>query len=231
MRAHLARAERANAATLDTVARRMLEVVRDDGLIYTTGTGHSLALVLESFYRAGGLACVYPIYHPALLPLEGGTASTLLERTAGLAQLLLERLRPSRRDLAFVFSNSGVNAVPVELAEGLRSAGAAVVAVVSLPHLRQASARTAHKLDEVADYVLDTLVPYGDASHPVDGSATAPLSSLTGIYLWNLLLVRLSELARREGIELPLWVSANVEQGDERNRSLAERYRVRINPL
>ncbi|MGH8873664.1 MAG: sugar isomerase domain-containing protein [Acidimicrobiia bacterium] len=228
MRRHLAEAEERNARTLEVVSVRVLETVVEDGLVFTAGTGHSLAMVLETFYRAGGLACVYPLYHPALLPFEGGRDSTLLERTEGLAEALVAGTGVSGRDVAFVFSNSGVNPVPVELAEALGEAGATVMAVVSVPHMDQATARAGRKLGEVADHVLDTRVSYGDASYPVGDGTTAPLSSLTGVYLWNLLLARVADLAGEAGVELPLWASTNVAGGDEWNRALFDRFRARI---
>lgn len=55
-----------------------------------------------------------------------------------------------------------------------------------------------------------------------------PLSSLAGVYLWNLLLGRLADLAAAEGVRLPLWTSANVDGGEARNRELLDRYRKRI---
>lgn len=227
-RQHLAGLIETNGETLRDAAVRMLEVIEADGLIFTAGTGHSLALVLETFYRAGGLACVYPLYHPGLLPLAGGQSSTLLERTPGLAQLLLASAQPTEADMAFVFSNSGINPVPVELAQGLQDHGTTVVAVVSLPHLRRAPQRAGAKLDQRADMVLDTRVPYGDAAYPAGQGKTAPLSSLSGIYLWNVLLALLADLATERGVELPLWASANVEGGTARNQELLERYRDRI---
>src|SRR5690349_2017217 len=183
MRSHLARVEETNSEVLDRVAARMLEVITGDGLIYVGGTGHSMSLMLESFYRAGGLACVQPMYSPALLPLHGGEDSSLAEKTSGFARLLVERFHPTPSDIAFVYSNSGVNAVPVELADELHKNGTPVVAVVSMPHLTQAPLRGDHKFDAVADFVIDTLVPYGDAAYPTaDGATTAGLSSLCGIY-------------------------------------------------
>lgn len=232
MREHLRAVEDANTAVLDAVVRKMSEVVRTDGLIYVAGTGHSLALVLESFYRAGGLACVCPIYHPALLPLEGGATSTLQERVVGFGRLLVERTTAGPSDMAFVFSNSGVNPVPVEIAEALNKRGTPVVGVVSRDHMGRAPARHPRKLDQVADYLVDTLVPYGDAVHDAGGGATTmPLSSLAGVYVWNLLLARLAELAKAEARALPLWISANVEGGEARNRELLERYGTRISHL
>ena len=232
MRTHLARVEETNAEVLDRVAARMLEVITGDGLIYVGGTGHSMSLMLESFYRAGGLACVQPMYSPALLPLHGGEDSSLAEKTSGFARLLVDRFHPTPSDLAFVYSNSGVNAVPVELADELHKNGTPVVAVVSLPHLTQAPLRAGHKIDTVADFVIDTLVPYGDAAYPTaDGVMTAGLSSLCGIYVWNLLLARLADLAAEKGVRLPLFTSSNVAGGADRNADLFKHYRQKVQAL
>lgn len=228
IRDHLEKVEEANGAVLDELADLFLDVVRRDGLIYTAGTGHSIALVLETFYRAGGLACVYPLYHPGLLPLAGGAASTLIERTPGLAKLLVAEAAPTDRDAAVVFSNSGLNPVPVELAAELRRAGTPVAAVVSVRHMQEGPARADGKLGDVADYVIDTLTPPGDAAFDGGPAPTGPLSSLSAAFAWNLLLTRLAEHAAAEEVDLPIWASANVAGGDERNRELASRYRARV---
>lgn len=228
MRAHLERVEAHNRAVLDQVAGRAVEVVAGGGVLLTAGTGHSLAMVMESFYRAGGLACVKPVFHPGLLPLAGAFASSLMERTEGLAALLAAQADARPGELAFVFSSSGANPVPVQLARCLRDGGVGVVAVTSLPHLRQAPARAGVKLDEVADFVIDTLVPAGDAAYQRDGASTAPLSSLACVYVWNLLLARLADRAAAAGLELPLWRSSNTPGGDAHNATLADRYRPRI---
>jgi uncharacterized phosphosugar-binding protein len=228
LRDHLARVEDASAEVLDAVAARMLATVSRGGLVHTAGSGHSTALVLETFYRAGGLACVNPIVHPGLSPLAGALASTRLERVEGLAEVLLAAARPSAADLAFVFSNSGANPVPVELARGLRARGCGVVAVTSLPCLRAAPDRAGAKLDTVADWLIDTQVPVGDAAYGQGAAAPAALSSLASVYVWDLLLARLSDAAAAQGVQLPLWTSSNVPDGDTRNAELARRYRGRI---
>jgi uncharacterized phosphosugar-binding protein len=232
VRDHLEGVEAQNRSTLDRVAARMFDVVRGDHLIYTAGTGHSLALVLETFYRAGGLACVQPVYHASLLPLHGALESTHCEKTAGLGDLLVSHFVPTEHDLALVCSHSGANAVPVEMAEAFRARGTPVVAVVSLTHLHAAPAPSGSTLAGVADDVLDTMVPYGDAAFPAgEGLATAALSSITGIFLWNLLLTRLAELAASAGERLPMWVSSNVEGGRARNQELLARYQRRVPSL
>lgn len=231
MRVHLERVEAHNAAVLDEVADRAMEVIGAGGVLLAAGTGHSVAMVLETFYRAGGLACVKPVFHPGLLPLSGGFASSLLERTKGLAALLAAEADARPGELAFVFSSSGANPVPVELAQCLRDGGVGVVGVTSLPHLRQAPARAGVKLDEVADFVIDTLVPPGDAAYHRDGASTGPLSSLASVYVWNLLLARLVDRAAAAGVDLPLWRSSNTAGGDAHNTALAHRYRTRVPTL
>jgi hypothetical protein len=76
---HLDAARSRNKATIAKVADRILPTIAAGQRIHVTGTGHSTALVLETFFRAGGLACVNPITHPGLNPLVGAQASTTLE--------------------------------------------------------------------------------------------------------------------------------------------------------
>lgn len=228
MRTHLERAGSENQAVLADVVQRMLEVIRADGRIHVAGTGHSTAMVLETFYRAGGLACVNPLVRPGLVPLLGAQASTAAERSDALAAELLDEAAPQAGELAFVFSNSGVNVLPVALARGLREAGVTVVAVCSIPHLSAVPPRAGVKLDMLADHVLDTGAPHGDAAFAVGDARAAGLSSLTSVYLWNLLLAGLATAADRDGVRLPLWTSANTEGGDERNAELVASYRPRV---
>jgi uncharacterized phosphosugar-binding protein len=228
MRRHLEAVEEANGEVLDAVAESIVEVMRADGLLFVSGSGHSVALVLETFYRAGGLACVYPLYHPALLPLHGARVSTLVERSEGFEGPILDAVSPGERDLAVIFSNSGGNPFPVRLAEGLREAGTPVVAVVSVPHMTSVAPRAGRSLGDVAAHVIDTLIPPGDAALQTDGAPMGPLSSLTSVFVWNLLLERVGARAVRDGVTLPVWTSGNVPSGDERNAELMARYRGRI---
>jgi uncharacterized phosphosugar-binding protein len=228
VRDHLARVEEHNAQVLDAVVDRAFAVVAGGHLIHVAGSGHSVSMVLEAFFRAGGLACINPVYHPSLLPLHGAGESTLAERTSGFAALVVARAAPQGDDLAVVVSNSGVNAYPVEVAEAFQERGTPVVAMMSVPHSIRAPGRVGRKLGDIADFVLDTLVPYGDAVYPAGKATTAGLSSLTNVYLWNLLLVRLADRAAAEGVALPLWTSANVAGGDERNRELLRQYRAEV---
>ncbi|WP_440900040.1 SIS domain-containing protein [Actinosynnema sp.] len=227
----LSRVEEQNAAALDDVAELVLASVRGDGVVLAAGAGHSLAAVAETFYRAGGLACVRPVYHPELLPMHGAISSTAAERRSGLAGQVLREAGLARHDVLFVFSTSGVNPYPVELAAHAADAGCPVVAVTSRSASAAAPRRAGSTLADHATIVLDTLVPPGDSSYPLDAPVTAAVSTIATTFLWNLVMVRLLDKATEEGVELPLWRSANVEGGDAANAGLLRKYQARVPQL
>ncbi|WP_158848961.1 SIS domain-containing protein [Saccharothrix deserti] len=231
VRTHLTRVEQQNAAALDDVAELVLASVRADGMVLTAGAGHSLAAVAETFYRAGGLACVRPVYHPELLPMHGAVSSTAAERRSGLAAEVLRETRLAAHDVLFVFSTSGVNPYPVELAVLAADAGCPVVAVTSVAASALAPRRAGTTLAENATVVLDNMVPPGDATYPADNPVTAAVSTLATTFLWNLLMVRLFDKAAEAGVPLPLWRSANVEGGDKANADLLRKYQTRVPQL
>jgi len=220
----LADAERANAEAVAEAADLVLGVIRADALVFTAGAGHSLAAVAETFYRAGGLACVFPLYHPELLPLHGAQHSTTTERKSGLAAEVLRDRAPGADDVLVVFSTSGVNPYPVELALEARERGAAVIAVTSRACVAAAPRRSSSTLVEAGTVVLDSLVIPGDASHPADAPRTAPLSTVVNAFLWNLVLAQVYDRGTAEGLDVPLWRSSNVEGGDEANAALLAKY-------
>ncbi|MDD7963483.1 sugar isomerase domain-containing protein [Microbacterium sp. NE1TT3] len=216
-----------NAAQIDQAARAIADTAAAAGLVRPTGAGHSLAAVLETFFRAGGLAFVRPIWHPRILPLTGAAAATSAEREVGLGAEAAGAAGIEARDTVVVFSNSGTNPFPVEVAEAGRAAGATVIAVTSRRSNEAAPRRAAHRLIDVADIVIDTAVPPGDATWPPEAPVTAPVSSLATNTVWTLVLRRVYEFAP----EAPRWRSANVPGNDEVNRELSARFAGRIPEL
>ena len=219
--------EEAFASAAEAVKRCMAE----DGLIYLFGAGHSHMLAEEGHYRAGGLACVAPILASAVMLHEGASASTRMERLPGLAELIVSRYPIGARDVVVVFSTSGVNAVPVEAAKYARTTGAVVIGVTSQAYSRQA-AKGRERLADVASIVLDNRVPRGDASLALaDDVRAGPLSTVAGAALLNALFVEGSARLIAEGGEPPVYVSANMPGGAERNAALVSRFRARIQHL
>lgn len=207
-----------NSVTIGEAARVVRAALTAGGLVHVAGAGHSLNAVTEAFFRAGGLALVKPLWHPRIYPLNSATGSTAAEREPGLGAQVITAADPGPDDVVFIFSNSGINPYPIEIAQGARERGTPVVAVTSLVASQAAPLRAGARLYELADVVLDTLVPPGDVSWPEEAPVTAPLSSLANVTVWTLLMQTLVD----DDPGTLLWQSANVAGTDEINARTRE---------
>jgi uncharacterized phosphosugar-binding protein len=196
--------------------------------IYLFGTGHSHVMAEEGHHRAGGLACVCPILAAGLMLHEGAESGTLMERTPGVAAAVLARYPIQAGDVLIVFSNSGVNTVPVEAALAGKDAGAVVIAVLAAAYAATVpTGPVGRKLADVADLVIDNHGPPGDAAVAFEGSPlrSGPLSTVTGALILNAILVGVVERLIARGIEPPVWISSNLPGAHEHNLRLLARYR------
>lgn len=213
-------------AAFSNAVEAIAHSARSGGVVYLFGTGHSHMLAEEGHYRAGVLACVVPILRSVVMLHEGAVAGTALERLPGLAEKVLAGYDIGQDDVLVVFSNSGVNAVPVEAAEAGRARGAKVIAVTSETYSRMA-ANGRKRLADVADIVIDNRGPAGDALCAVsaDGLKAGPISTIAGAAILNALLVEAATRLVAETGEAPVYVSANMPGAAERNAALVARYR------
>jgi uncharacterized phosphosugar-binding protein len=215
---------------IDQAATAIVDAVEADGLVYLFGTGHSHFLAEEGHHRAGGLAPVCPILHSSLMLHEGSALSSKMERMSGLGPELLSRYRPTSKDVLVVFSNSGVNAVPVETALAAKEIGMKVVAVVARDYATQVPAGpTGKKLTDIADIVLDNHGVAGDALVDLAGSElrVGPLSTIAGAFIWNAVLTEVAWRMSEHGMTPPVYISANMPGAREHNAALVEQYRAR----
>ncbi len=223
------------AERLEEAAQAVFAAMRDEGLLHVFGSGHSHALAEEAFHRAGGLVPVNIIQEGFLTPLTRPDVSGWLERVSGLAAVILDGhdLRPG--EVLLVISNSGINAAPVEMALEGKRRGLTVLALTSLKHSRSVPPRhpSGQRLCEAADIVLDTCGEPGDAAVAYPGlpGRVAPTSLLAGSFIINSLVCRVVELFLAAGLVPPIYVSANVPEGDAHNDPLEAKYRSRIRGL
>jgi len=210
-------------------ARAMAATMMANRLIHVFGTGHSHMLAEEMFYRAGGLVQVNPILDDGLMLHRDAVSSTDLERLEGYAAVLFHRQPVDAKDTAIIVSNSGRNAVVVEMAALFREAGATVIAITSLTHSRKVASRhsSGKKLYDVADIVIDNMSHYGDAALQIDGTAivTGPTSTVVGAAIVNMLAAEAIGLCVEAGVEPAVFASSNTDDGDERNRRWIKAYR------
>lgn len=207
--------------------------LRNDGLIHVFGAGHSLLLAIEVFFRAGGLVAVNPILDRRLQFDGGVLESTEFERTSEPAQELARSAGFRAGDAGIVISNSGRNALPVEIAFQMRFAGMKVIALTNLKQSRGGKSLHASgkRLFEVADAVLDNHCPVGDAAVEIPGTSArmGPVSTIAGSALLHAAFIEAAALLADEGKAPDIFQSVNVGEGAlDGLRSLISRYQDRI---
>lgn len=208
----LAAALTGQGEAMDRAAGWVAETLASGRWLFAAGTGHSHLLALELFYRAGGLVRAVPILDEDLMLHRSASRSSGFERESGRAAALLDRYGVGGGDTLIVISNSGRNAVPVELALVGRERGARVIAVTSMHHARAHASRHAsgRRLFEVADVVLDNGGVEGDAAVEVaPGLAMGATSTAVGAALLQALVAEAAARAIRRGWEPEVYRSSN----------------------
>lgn len=203
------------------------------GMVYVFGTGHSHMLGLELFYRAGGFARVYPILEEGLMLHSGAFRSSAFERVEGYAKVLLDSYPVKKGDVMFVASNSGRNAVAIEMADEARKKGLTVVALTNMKHSLASPSRhsSGKKLFEMADIVIDNCGCVGDAAISFAAGSFAPTSTaVCAALLWEIMCGAL-EICEARGVPVEVYASSNVDGGGERNMKIIEKYSGVIKPL
>lgn len=224
------------AGALEQAAQRIAQAIMDGRLLYVFGPSHAGILAQELFYRAGGLVPVNPILPPGLTTdVRPVTLTSRLERLPGFGAQILAESPVAAGDVVIVHSVSGRNAAAVEVALGARARGAYVIAVTSVQYSQSVKPRSEgmQRLFEVADLVLDNRAPVGDALCELPGTAqrVGPSSTVTGAAMLNAVVVRVAELIQAATGDAPVFLSANLDGGDEHNQRWLEHYKGRLTYL
>ena len=211
---------------LDAVSRLVADTIKNDGLIFTFGCGHSHLSGLDAFYRVGGLANVSPMLDTDLMLHNGAAKSSRMEKMSGIASEVFRRYTPSEKDMIFIFSASGKNQVPVEMAQIAKTAGVKSVGVSSFAYVEKGG-----RLHEFVDIAIDCKVPYGDACLDVGEMKMGGLSTYASCFILNTCLINGAKLALQEGVRPPVYVSGNIEGGREHNIKLENLFMNRVKHL
>jgi uncharacterized phosphosugar-binding protein len=227
------------AAGIAAAADLMADCVADNGVLQAFGTGHSEAFAMEIAGRAGGFIPTNRLALRDAVAAAGAATDPgqagLLERDPSLAQHIYDlALDAQPQDVFLIASNSGGNGSIVEFARLVKEKGHPLIAVTSLAHTTQVTSRhpSGLRLFEVADIVLDNGAPYGDAVLPLPGGGTAcGLSSITAALLAQMMVAEALARLIARGETPPVYLSANIPEGDEHNNALEARYAGRLRRL
>jgi uncharacterized phosphosugar-binding protein len=162
---------------IDLAAEVCAHSIAAGGLVHAFGTGHSRIPVEELFPRHGSFPGFHPIVelsltnHTQIVGANGQRQAMWLEKLEGFGEVILRNFNFGPDDAMMIFSNSGVNAVVIDIALGAKQRGMPVIAVVSFEHADRSVSRhsSGKKLAEVADVVIDNCTPAGDAMISIDG--------------------------------------------------------------
>ncbi|SEN81611.1 sugar isomerase domain-containing protein [Paenibacillus sp. OV219] len=220
---------------LSQAALLIADAIESGRTLHAFGTGHSHMLAEELFYRAGGLASVNPILEEGLMLHRNAEQSTDLERLEGLAAVIFKQQAARSGDVIIIASNSGRNAVNIEMALEAKACGLKVIAITSLKHAEAASSRhsSGKRLHEVSDVVIDNHGCIGDAAVSIPGLAikVSPTSTVSGALIVNAIVAEVTDLLLQRGVTPDLFASSNMDNGDDHNRRLIDKYKGVIRSL
>jgi len=205
---------------IEEAAEMFAKTILAGRMVHVFGSGHSRIMVEEMWPRYGSFPGFNPIvelslsFHNLVVGANGQRQAMFLENVSGLAPRILRNFSLSTQDSALIISSSGCNVVPVEMAEEFQRRQIPVVAIISRLHSEASVARhrDGKKLQDVADIVLDTGAPVGDAMVKIDGLDTpvSPGSTVGGCLLVNAIKAETAARLTAAGQPPKVLTAANV---------------------
>lgn len=218
---------------IEDAAELMVEAIQTKHNIFVFGASHAGIISDELFYRAGGLALINPVDAKELeLSNRPVTMTSQMERLDGYGTLLAEKTPFQAGDVCITHSVSGRNTVMIDFVLAAKEKGVKVIAITNLTYSKSVESRHSSKkrLFELADVVIDNHGDIGDATIKFEGldQKVAPSSTVVGATIANSLVVRTVERCLEESIDPPIFYSANLDGGDEKNKRTFDTYQNHI---
>lgn len=188
-------------------------------MVHLFGAGHSALPVMEAFPRIGGIVGFHPLieiplsFNGQVIGQMGMHQTSFLEKSSGYAEAILSNYALDPRDSMIVFSHSGINALPVEMARGGQRRGMTVIAVLSQTHsMAQEVRHPDGRLGDNADVVIDNCVPEGDALVEITGLThkVASGSTIAALMIIDAIVAETAKLLVERGVEPLVYPNHNV---------------------
>ncbi len=211
-----------SAPAIHAAAEKAAAAILQEKQVLLFGSGHSALVARDAVGRAGGLVPFLQIEDV----IDGDA-----ERLPGMAKVILGRYALHAGDVILIISNSGINAVPVEMALMCREKNLTVIAITSQTHSQSVEPRhsSGKRLFEIADIVINTHVPRGDTLVDIgDGIHSGAASTLIGSAIIQAFTVQTATLLAESGMTPPMLISANMPGGDTHNREVIQKYLARL---
>jgi len=215
------------------------DTIINDGLVFTFGTGHGSFAAMEMFPRTGTVTGFRPIVESSMISFhrvlgDGGARQyRFIHGREGYGEAILSSHQLDAGDAMLIFSHSGLNAVTLDIAVGAKTRGMKVIGVTSVPHSSSTASRHScgKRLFELADVVIDTGVPKGDAGLNIDGLKyrVGATSTSIAIAAGQAINAATADIMVKRGHEPFVMVSPNTaekaEADKQNDRNYAELWR------
>ena len=201
-------------------ATLMADAIEQERWVHTFGCGHATLPLEEMYPRIGGFVGFHPIIE---LPLTFFTRITgemgvhqfvFLERVEGYGTQIMKGYNFDKRDVMWLFSHSGINNVNIDIAIEARNKGMKVVVFGSAAEAKGKKTRhsSGKTIFDLADVVVDTCVPIGDASVDLNNhqDKIGPLSTMAFVTCVWMTVTTVAEILESRGVKLYIHPSHNV---------------------
>jgi uncharacterized phosphosugar-binding protein len=196
--------------------------------------GHSNMCAEEVLWRAGGLAAVNAVLDAGTNLIHGAKRSNHIERLPGYAIKVFDayRLGTTPGEVLIIGNAYGINAMCIDSALEARKRGMTTIGITSrafadnLPANHPSRHPSCKNLYQEVDFFIDNHIPYGDATVEIDGveQKVGPTATICNVVAINCLMIEIVKALKAMGIDPPIWTSANLPGGDEKNRRYEEKY-------
>ena len=212
-------------AAMEEAARVIADANRGGRSVFAFGCNHAGLITLELFYRTGGMVTVNPVRAPGMmLELSPPTMTSEMERMPGYGRIIFGNMKAKAGDVLIIHSVSGRNAVSIDMAQAAREAGLTVIVVTNMNTTTAVTSRhpSGKKLYEFASVLIDNHGDLGDASVELPGfpQKISSTSTVVGAAILNAVTARACELLLESGVTPPVFMSGNIDGGDEHNKKV-----------
>jgi len=220
----------------------MADAIERDSMIHVIGPGgHSNMAVEEVLWRAGGLAHLNPILDAGTNLIHGAKRSNHIERTPGYAASVLDSYRVgfSPDEVMIIVNAYGLNSMTIDTVLECKKRGVFTIGVTStsfcdlVPPGAKARHPSNKNLYQEVDLFINNHLPIGDAVVSIEGfsQTVGSTSTFCNCFVMNCLVIEtVKELVGRN-IKPPVFMSANMPDGDVNNKELEDKYYGRIRHL
>jgi uncharacterized phosphosugar-binding protein len=240
-RAVMARIEDTQMENIQKAAEVMADSIECGRWVHTFGCGHATIPVEEMYPRIGGFVGFHPMVE---LPLTFFTRITgemgvhqfvFLERVEGYGVEIMKGYTFDPRDTMWIFSHTGINNVNIDVALEAKKRGMKVIAYGSAASAKGKKSRhsSTKTIFDIADIVVDSCAPAGDATVPVKNhqDKLGPVSTMAFVTAVWMTVTTVGEILADRGFKMHIHPSHNVP-GDttakERLEEALATYKTRI---